>query len=345
MAVATAGLVVSNGAGAWPGDPDGSYSSCGVRAFDVAPGMSSAVRAVALAADGTVLTAGNAGDRGLVMRLSGGATDATFGTAGKVMPEYSGPARFSAVAPTPSGGAVVAGRKTYGSAVDTAIVRLRANGTSDPAFHGTGRLNLDIGGTDEARAIVSFGDNSVAVAGNAASGGYVVRLTAAGVPDSAWDGDGRRTGLPMDVRAIAARADGSVYVGGSNDVNPGDWRIMRLNADGSVDTSFGGASGLTVNLGGHDAVTALALTPDRQAARDRIRKGREWSRPDDHSAVQRGRHPRPVVHVVPRGIRGERQSGRSDQARRRTCGRRGQLQGRVGQRHRPGATRRRRHAR
>ncbi|MEP6623906.1 MAG: hypothetical protein ABJC79_05660 [Acidimicrobiia bacterium] len=262
VVLAGTGLLAANGAGAWPGDPDGTFSSCGVKAIDALAGVPSAVRAMALTADGKVLGAGYAGDRGLVMRLTGGSTDATFGTGGKAMPVYSGTARFFAVAGTPSGGAIAVGRRTTSGAADTAIVRYRANGTPDPTFHGDGRLNLDVGGTDDARAVAVFADNSVVVAGNAAAGGFVERLTANGTPDASFDGDGRRAALPMDVRAMATRADGSIYVGGSTNANPADWRIIRLAADGSIDTGFGGANGLTVDIGGHDAVTALAMTPD-----------------------------------------------------------------------------------
>ncbi len=262
VVVTMTGLVGASSAGAWPGDPDGSYSACGVKAIDALADMPSAVRAMAATADGKVLGAGYAGNRGLVLRFRAGSPDATFGNGGKVMPSYTGTARFYAVAVTPSGGAVAAGRRTTGAAADTAIVRLRANGTPDPTFSGDGRLNLDVGGTDDARAVAVFDDNSMVVAGNASSGGYVERLTPNGTPDSAFDGDGRRTALPLRVRAVATRADGSVYVGGSTAADPADWRIIRLAADGSVDTGFGGANGLTVDLGGHDVVTALAMTPD-----------------------------------------------------------------------------------
>lgn len=64
------------------------------------------------------------------------------------------------------------------------------------------------------------------------------------------------------VRALATRADGSVYVAGSTLATPADWRIIRLAADGTVDTAFGGASGMTANLGGHDSIAAIALQPD-----------------------------------------------------------------------------------
>ena len=72
----------SGTAGAWPGDPDGAFGSCGVRRIDVVAGAPSALRAAAGASDGAVLAAGSADGGGLVMRLAAGAPDPTFGTGG-----------------------------------------------------------------------------------------------------------------------------------------------------------------------------------------------------------------------------------------------------------------------
>ncbi len=274
MGLAVAGAVAPlTSAGAWPGDPDGTFGRCGHQVLDVVAGEASSARAAALQADGKVLVAGSAGDRGLVMRLIGSTYDATFGTAGRTRIMVTGTARYNAVAPTAAGGVVAAGGRVNGTATDTMIVRLKNNGTVDPTFHSTGRLMVDMGGTDAARAVVSLNDGSVLVAGDATAGGYVAHYTNAGLPNTGWDGDGRRTALPMIVRSLVAQADGSVYVGGSTPSSPADWRIMRLNADGSTDTAFGGTDGLTIDVGGHDAVTAMVLQPDGKVVATGFGKG------------------------------------------------------------------------
>ncbi len=259
--------------GAWPGDPDGTFGHCGQQALDVVAGEASSARAAALQSDGKVLVAGSAGDRGLVMRLNDGSYDPTFGTTGRTRIMVTGTARYFAVAPSAAGGAVAAGSRVNGSASDTMIVRLKANGTVDTTFHGTGRVVVDMGGTDSARAVVALNDGSVLVAGDATTGGYVARYTNSGGPDSGWDSDGRRTALPMMVRSLIAQADGSVYVGGSTPTSPADWRIMRLNADGSTDTAFGGSNGLTIDVSGHDVVTAMVLQPDGKVVATGFGKG------------------------------------------------------------------------
>ncbi len=264
-AVVTVGLVIGllpSIAGAWPGDLDGSFGECGVSRIDVLPGTASVARAAGLQSDGKVVVAGSSDDRGLVMRLDGGALDPTFGAGGRTRVRVTGRGRYFAIAPTSGGGAVLAGDRTDGSVVDTIVARVRPNGTLDPTFDANGRLSVDVGGNDTARAVATLNDGRVLAAGNANSGGYVVRFSTSGAPDTTWGGDGRVTGLPLIVRAVATLPDGSVYVGGSTSTSPADWRIIRLANDGSVDSGFGGGSGLTVDLGGQDVMTAIVIQPD-----------------------------------------------------------------------------------
>ena len=255
------GLIPGN-AGAWPGDLDGSFGACGVSRLDVLPGTASTARAAAVQSSGTVVVAGSSGDRGLIMRLNGGALDPTFGVDGRTRVRVSGLGRYFAIASTSGGGAVVAGDRTAGPVVDTIVARVRPNGTLDPTFHANGRLTVDLGGNDTARAVAVLDDGRVVAAGNANTGGYVARFANDGTPDTTWDSDGRVTGLALVVRAIATRSDGSVYVAGATSSSPTDWRIIRLASDGSLDASFGGANGVTVDIGGQDAITAIVRQPD-----------------------------------------------------------------------------------
>lgn len=257
-----AGGLIPASARAWPGDPDPAFGACGAAVVDVLPGTMSAARAASLQADGAVLVAGDSGDRPTVMRLAAGKPDPTFGSAGAIRVRVTGTGRYVAVAPTGAGGAVAAGGRTDAAVADTIVTRVRPNGTLDPTFDGDGRVSFDAGGGDSARAVASMSDGRVVVAGNASGGGYVARFESNGAPDPAWDGDGRTTRLPISVRAMTSRADGSVYIVGSIGASPADWRIIRLTSDGSVDTGFGGSAGLTVDIGGHDVATAVALQPD-----------------------------------------------------------------------------------
>ena len=250
-------------AGAWPGDPDGGYGTCGVRRVDVVAGQPSALRAASGASDGKVLAAGSADGSGLVMRLASGAPDTTFATVGWTRVSYTGAdARFDAVDATGTSGAIVAGRVVTGGASDSVVVAVKANGKLDTAFHTTGKLTFDAGGDDAATTVAVASDGSVFVGGNAQTGGYVAHYTAAGDPDTSWDGDGRRSGLAMSVRSISLRPDGMVYVGGATTDASSDGKVLRLASDGSTDSDFGGSGGVTLDDGGDDAVTAIAMQAD-----------------------------------------------------------------------------------
>ena len=256
------GVIPVGAAGAWAGDPLGSFGRCGLASLDVVSGEASEVSAAALQTDGAVLAVGSVGTRGLVMRLRDGAYDTTFGSTGRKYFSYDSSGRFFAVAPVVSGGGVAVGSRTVGNATDTVVLRFTGAGAADNSFAGNGRLTVNLGGDDAARAVAALGDGSVVAAGDAGSGGFVTRYTPSGVPDTSFSSDGQVTSLPMIVRAVAVRADGAIYVGGSTTSSPADWRIMRLNEDGSVDSSFGGSSGVTVDAGGDDGITAMVLNPN-----------------------------------------------------------------------------------
>lgn len=262
LVVASLGLAPVATVGAWTGDPSGSFGRCGLASLDVVSGESSEVSAAAIQENGTILAAGSVGSRGLVMRLRGGVYDTTFGTTGRKYFTYDASGRFFAVAPTLTGGGVAVGSRTIGGATDTVVLQFTSSGAVESSFAGNGRVTVNVGGDDAARAVTSLGDGKVVVAGDASGGGFVARYTAAGVADTTFSTTGRVTNLPMIVRAMAVRADGAIYIGGSTTSTPSDWRIMRLNEDGSVDTSFGGSSGVTVDAGGVDGVTAMVLNPN-----------------------------------------------------------------------------------
>ena len=71
---------------------------------------------------------------------------------------------------------------------------------------------------------------------------------------------GERTNLPLTVQALILQPDGKIVVGGRSADD--DFALMRLNSNGTTDSGFGGADGVVNDLGGVDAVTALALDGD-----------------------------------------------------------------------------------
>lgn len=147
---------------------------------------------------------------------------------------------------------------------------LLAAGTLDPTFHGDGALTLDLGGLDTARAVAVQDNYRIVVAGDSGGAGpagfQVVRLTRDGYLDFTFAGDGKQAvpfGAIDRANAIALQPDGKIVLAGSTgDGVSNHFAVARLNADGSLDTTFDGDGKLVLDLGAHDEATAVLVQPD-----------------------------------------------------------------------------------
>ncbi|HQQ64456.1 MAG TPA: thrombospondin type 3 repeat-containing protein, partial [Pseudomonadales bacterium] len=133
-----------------------------------------------------------------------------------------------------------------GGVLDLSINRLNSDGTADTAFNtavGTGATKT--GDTPYVNAIAVQGDGKILVGGNFTGfNGYtrngIVRLLSTGAVDTTFN-PGSGVGNTGMVNTMAVQADGKVLVGGNFTAFNGIARsnLARLNADGSLDTTFG----------------------------------------------------------------------------------------------------------
>ena len=229
-------------------------------------GADTTVYALALQADGKILIGGqftayngDAAASNYVMRLNAdGTRDTTFNAGGTGGNDYEW-----AFAVQPDGKIVVGGNSFLynGSPVSGRVMRLNNDGTPDPAFNPGG---LGAGGSVSAVALqpdgkIVIGGLFMNYNGDAAANDFVMRLNADGTRDTTFNPAG--TGADKWVKAIALQSDGKIVIGGEFTAYNGDSgvsdKVMRLNADGTRDTSFdaGGA--------GADAmVESVAVQPD-----------------------------------------------------------------------------------
>jgi len=137
----------------------------------------------------------------------------------------------------PDGKIIIGGTFTaYNGTSINRIARINADGSLDTSFVvGTG---LDGDGI----AFAVQADGKVLVGGafttfNSVAASNIVRLNSDGSRDSSF---AIGTGANVTVRKIVVRADGKIFVGGefSQYQDVARTRLMRLNADASVDTSF-----------------------------------------------------------------------------------------------------------
>ena len=107
---------------------------------------------------------------------------------------------------------------------------------------------------------ILIGGDFTSYNGDAAASDAVMRLNADGTRDTTFNPGG--SGVTQSVGAVAVQPDGKIVIGGLFNSYNGDFTapsdmVMRLNADGTRDTTF--------NAGGSGAdgsVYAVAVQPD-----------------------------------------------------------------------------------
>lgn len=140
--------------------------------------------------------------------------------------------------------------------------------TLDPSFNGTG-FNITFLGPNfvgELNALAVQQDGKTLAVGRAANNGVgevaVVRYTTDGVLDTTFNGTGEELiplGNEAGANCVAVQNDGKIVIGGSVNIGGNtDFLVVRLNSDGSHDTSFNGSGLLTLAPGSNAAVRKIA---------------------------------------------------------------------------------------
>jgi uncharacterized delta-60 repeat protein len=227
------------------------------------------------------------GEDFLVARYnSNGSLDASFGSGGHVTTDFAGQNdEADAVAATPDGKIVVAGTVTDANGnSDFGLARYTANGSLDPTF-GTGGLVTTNFGTavnpnnpsvDAASGLAIQRDGKIIVVGSTNSFGTtgqdfaMARYNLDGSLDQAFGSGGLVTtdfgGNNDAAAAVTLTASGQIVVVGesvSPDGTTSDFAVVRYNANGSLDNSFGTGGEVLTSINGDPCrATAVALAPD-----------------------------------------------------------------------------------
>lgn len=257
-----------------PGDLDRTFAGFGSGgAALVAQPPDARVRAMALQADGRIVTVGEAGRDLLVLRhLPSGVLDPAFDGDGQVT-VANGQYTLTGydVAVQADGHIVVVG--VVAPEDDFFVARLTPSGQLDAGFGNQGLVFTDFdGGLDGAYAVAIQPDGKIVAAGMARIGDDddfgVARYLPSGALDVTFAGDGKGSvGFGENDAAfdLALQPDGKLVLVGERDGSfNADFAVARMNPDGSPDASFGGGNGqLTIGFGGVvEAAHAVALQPD-----------------------------------------------------------------------------------
>ena len=243
--------------------------------FNPGTGVDQSVNTIALQEDGKVLIGGpfsgvNGTARPYLARLNvNGSVDSSFKPGSGIADTR---ASLWAVAVQPDGKVLIGGSFTSVSqASHSGIARLRTDGSLDSSFNAI---------TDGNGAVLSLAvqpDGKVLIGGtfttvNTISRNRIARLNADGSLDPTFDPG---FGPSNNVLSLALQPDGKVLIGGLfGTVNGNATRggFARLNADGSLDTTFASS----IFAGDAGSVYAITVQPDGKI----IRGGQHLARVD-----------------------------------------------------------------
>lgn len=191
-----------------------------------------------------------------------GDLDPTFGTGGKVITNLgasNSTDRVNALAVQGDAKIVVIGDS------DFTLVRYNGDGTLDTSFGLGGKVITENIGTAAEVAIQS--DGKIVLAGTNGYSFVLARYNTNGSLDMSFDNDGIVVTLITfrdAATALAIQNDGKIVAAGHTGVEypESDFALVRYNANGSLDDSFGNGGIVTTTVGNISVATSLALQSD-----------------------------------------------------------------------------------
>jgi uncharacterized delta-60 repeat protein len=244
-----------------------------------------AIYGVAIQPDGKIVAAGDAGFRtgnsrfALARYDADGTLDPSFGNGGKVTTNWtSGNDPVSSLVLQSDGKIVVAGGAGHNFRnPKLAVARYDSNGDLDPTFgHGDGKVRTDVTPRKDYANAVTLQPDGKIIAGGIGSLPTgpravfeLVRYGADGMLDTSFSDDGKRvlnfTRMDDSVQGVVVLPGGDILAGGISNFGRfnGNFALARFNANGTLDTGFGGDGKVTTSLtAGDDEAWDIVLQPD-----------------------------------------------------------------------------------
>ncbi len=226
--------------------------------------------AMNIQSDGKILVAGTNGNDFLLARFnSNGSLDTSFGTSGRVTTDFAAGTDTARSIAMQSDGKIVLAGSAFNSSTfnDFAVARYNSDGSLDTSFNSTGRVTVDFGSsTDQGYGLAIQNDGRIIVNGFTNSAGTtdnaIMRLTTAGALDTTFGGTGRvitAIGSGSDFAFdVKVQSDGKILSSGYASISGNDFTVVRYNANGTLDTSYGS---------GGIAVTNFSATTDDRGSK------------------------------------------------------------------------------
>ena len=193
-----------------------------------------------------------------------------FGVGGKVITDFSGSSDWvSSVAV--HDGKIIAGGS--GGNKDFAVARYDANGNLDTSFGSNGKTTVSFGsGWDYGQDMLVQPDGKIVLAGGAYASDWnhdfgLVRFNTNGTLDTSFGTNGKVSteffGNSDRILSVTLQGEKLLAVGYAMHCYGNDLAVIRYNANGSLDTTFGVNGKVTTDFGGnYDAANAVAVQAD-----------------------------------------------------------------------------------
>jgi uncharacterized delta-60 repeat protein len=189
--------------------------------------------------------------------------DCAFGASGRRAVSFGATDTAAGIANFGSSFYVAGTTSTLGN--DFAVWRVDSSGKSMTSFDADGKVEVDFnaGSNDIARAVTVDGSGRPIVVGESNNDIAVIRLTTAGALDNTFNTNGKvtvNTGGLDSAYAVAVDSGGRIVVAGANFIDANaDFVVVRLNANGSLDTSFSVDGIASTTFGSEDIGTSMAI--------------------------------------------------------------------------------------
>jgi uncharacterized delta-60 repeat protein len=254
------------------GSLDTTFDSDGKVITDFQAGSGSErINDLILQSDGKIVAVGGASNGFALARYNAnGSLDTSFGTAGKVVTTFNDQAAALGVA-IQSDGKIVAGGGRDNAIPpqgDFVLARYNANGTLDATFDGDGKTSLSFGPFRAvANDLALQPDGKIILAGTVRFDLGIARFNSDGSLDNNFGIGGK---IMSDFAftsdqgmAVTLQPNGKIFVIGDGTRNgASNLQLLRLNSNGTVDTSFAAGGRLATDFSTNDTGGSLIIQPD-----------------------------------------------------------------------------------
>jgi uncharacterized delta-60 repeat protein len=269
------------------GIADSTFSGDGIASADLAEGDDWAYAAVQqpdrkLVLAGFAVPGNQGSDIALARFNANGTVDRSFGDSGWATIDLGGNSEAARGLIRQSGGKlVVVGHSNAFGSDRMVFARFDSDGLLDPTFGtgGTTWIDYGDGSANWANSSLIEQPDGMLVAGGAVYGPglrhdmAIVRVTANGIPDAGFDGDGLLfvdfDDVGAEAHSIALQPDGAIVAAGYTvPLSEGYFNLAlaRVSSDGSIDGTFGAGGKSVINLGAEAYLNSIIVQDDGKLA-------------------------------------------------------------------------------